>query len=522
VFDPVELDRQVPELVARLATSPVEHLSVACAVQLVVDAERVISWASAVQAAATGWLAGVDASRPPASSSPEADAPSVLAAAPGALRPDRLGEWCADELAVALHATRARAGHLVAFACGLARLPRTYALLRDGRIDVPRARVLTEALVALTPAVAEAVEQAVLPDAPGTTSGKLRAAVTREIAQLDPQGVARRNRAQRAGRSVAVYPDPASATSTVCATGLDAADARAVWESLDAIARAGDHDHDPRGLDARRADAFVALLTGHNPLPDWATAAMHVTGSPAAPSQTAAAPLAPLPVGGLPSDVLPSPAGSPHADPRRRVALHLVTAAGAAPGATGSVTTGSVATRPVGMASPPSPGTTADTAPAWLSGYGWLTSAHARSLVAQSSVRPRWAYVDPATGVLRALTGSATEPPGAPGQLALPTGGYRPPPALSRLVRARDLTCRFPGCRQPAHRADLDHLRPWPGGPTAPANLWVLCRRHHRLKHCGLWTVEALTAQGTNGPVRWTSPTGQVLTSAPPDYVRRG
>ena len=55
--------------------------------------------------------------------------------------------------------------------------------------------------------------------------------------------------------------------------------------------------------------------------------------------------------------------------------------------------------------------------------------------------------------------------------------GYRPPNALGHLVvRARNRTCAFPGCRRPAARCDLDHAIPWDqGGPTCLCNLAPLC-----------------------------------------------
>ena len=43
---------------------------------------------------------------------------------------------------------------------------------------------------------------------------------------------------------------------------------------------------------------------------------------------------------------------------------------------------------------------------------------------------------------------------------------YRPPPGLVELVKARDGRCRFPGCTVSAVFCDLDHVRPWPSGPT--------------------------------------------------------
>ena len=63
-----------------------------------------------------------------------------------------------------------------------------------------------------------------------------------------------------------------------------------------------------------------------------------------------------------------------------------------------------------------------------------------------------------------------------------PERGYRPSSALAEFVRCRDLTCRFPGCDQPADVCDLDHTVPFPAGPTHASNLKLLCRYHHLLK----------------------------------------
>jgi HNH endonuclease len=54
----------------------------------------------------------------------------------------------------------------------------------------------------------------------------------------------------------------------------------------------------------------------------------------------------------------------------------------------------------------------------------------------------------------------------------------------------RDGRCRFPGCDRPPPWCDGHHIVHWAdGGPTALANLVLLCRRHHRLVHHG-FTVE--------------------------------
>ncbi|MGE4028422.1 DUF222 domain-containing protein [Mycolicibacterium sp.] len=60
-----------------------------------------------------------------------------------------------------------------------------------------------------------------------------------------------------------------------------------------------------------------------------------------------------------------------------------------------------------------------------------------------------------------------------------PEPHYRPSAKLAAYIRARDMFCRFPGCDVPAARCDIDHVIPWPYGPTHPSNLNCTCRTHH-------------------------------------------
>ena len=94
-------------------------------------------------------------------------------------------------------------------------------------------------------------------------------------------------------------------------------------------------------------------------------------------------------------------------------------------------------------------------------------------------------------------------------------GAYRPSARMAKRVKARDRRCRFPGCTVAAVFCDLDHVRPWPSGPTADTNLICLCRRHHRVKQRPGWRV-TLAADGT---LTWTDPTGRVRTTAPADAL---
>ncbi|GAA0617976.1 hypothetical protein GCM10009547_20290 [Sporichthya brevicatena] len=108
---------------------------------------------------------------------------------------------------------------------------------------------------------------------------------------------------------------------------------------------------------------------------------------------------------------------------------------------------------------------------------------------------------------------------------------YRPPARLRRAIRARDKHCRFPGCRIPADRCELDHTIAFEiGGRTVYFNLSALCKHHHRaetfrnhpptwqghrIKHMPGWKC----SQDEHGVLTWTTPTGQVFITRPPPPV---
>ncbi|HEY3733949.1 MAG TPA: HNH endonuclease signature motif containing protein [Streptosporangiaceae bacterium] len=111
-------------------------------------------------------------------------------------------------------------------------------------------------------------------------------------------------------------------------------------------------------------------------------------------------------------------------------------------------------------------------------------------------------------------TATVTAEPIATGQCEHRTRepGYRPSPALQRLIRARNTTCTAPGCRRPAVRCDLDHTVPHgQDGLTCECNLAALCRHHHRVKQAEGWTLQQ-TAPGT---LTWTTPARRRYTTYP-------
>ena len=141
--------------------------------------------------------------------------------------------------------------------------------------------------------------------------------------------------------------------------------------------------------------------------------------------------------------------------------------------------------------------------PATVTGLGPVPAEVGRALASDG----RWrAWVTDAAGAVTA-TGHR---------------GYVPNAALARFVRAREVHCRFPGCRQPATRCDLDHALPWPRGATSPENLGPLCRRHHNLKTHTPWNLDV--GEPETGPPgtptasagwRWRTPAGLTVVDGP-------
>lgn len=227
-----------------LATELAEALTDAELVDGIVGYERIAAWAAARQHALLAEFAG----RPDAGP------------ASGQARP-----WAGDEIALALTVSPGSAALRVARAVRLAGpLRATRDLLEAGSLDASRARLVADRTAALDEATAAAVQHRVLPRAPEQTWGQLDRALRRAVVALDPDGAEGRHRRARAERRVDVYPgDDGMATIWARITAPDAA---ASHEWITRLARGmdtdGDPSGDPRGIDARRADVLVALLTG--------------------------------------------------------------------------------------------------------------------------------------------------------------------------------------------------------------------------------------------------------------------
>jgi hypothetical protein len=83
---------------------------------------------------------------------------------------------------------------------------------------------------------------------------------------------------------------------------------------------------------------------------------------------------------------------------------------------------------------------------------------------------------------------------------------YLPAP-LRTYVLARDSGCRAPGCtvRDP-RRLQMDHVIPFPDGPSDPTNTGCLCLPHHQTKTAGLARIQNSQADGSTD---WITTAGQ-------------
>ncbi|WP_435748393.1 DUF222 domain-containing protein [Microbacterium sp. PMB16] len=145
--------------------------------------------------------------------------------------------------------------------------------------------------------------------------------------------------------------------------------------------------------------------------------------------------------------------------------------------------------------------TGADDRPAELDGYGPVHPDIARGLAGRNTGWSRL-FLDP-DGMVRE------------------TDTYSPTERMRRFLRARDQHCRFPGCRMPVHRCDIDHQHDHArGGKTRVDNLAHLCRSHHALKHPDISDAHRWTAQQRqDGTITWQSPLGHTYTDHAPRRV---
>ncbi|MQA84022.1 MAG: DUF222 domain-containing protein [Streptosporangiales bacterium] len=355
-----------------------------------------------------------------------------------------------DEVALTLTLTIASAGNWVGLAEDLAaRLLDTGQALAEGRIDLPRARVISDGAAGLDDGLARRIEEYALQKAERQTTGQLRERIRRQVRKLDAEAAERRRRKAEQERRVDLSETPAG-TAQLAGYDLPPDAASAAFNRISAIAHALAADGDQRRIDQLRADVFLALLRGR-PLPNVDQA----------PDPSSPTPAAPEPVGGPDESAV-------------------------------------AAAMPTGTVADQIANTIADTIAGIL---GKQPCRGAAALVAAAAQRMADAIAD-----LRLRWCDAITRPGNHNENGHGHDGYRPPERMRRLVQTRDGRCAFPTCRRPAKHCDLDHTIPFhKGGTTCPCNLAPLCRRHHQVKQHHRWRV----LQPWPGVIVWITPAGK-------------
>jgi len=356
-------------------------------------------------------------------------------------------------------------------------LPRTLAAMRAGDLEPHRAQQIVDEVPTNDPAVCAAVEAALFPkivDRPTTRVG----ALTRQaVAAADPAAAAKK--AEQAHLSRFVFAGPSGLPGLMrFEAEVESGKGRQVWAAIEELAASYLKDDVAATMDQARADALVDLVLANVTVSTVVDLALPAGFA----SQRSAR------------------AGSCSHCGRGSVLEDRAIGALVDVDADGDKETGDKET-----------GSNAGQGNVFrlLAGLpiagvldhrvGTLTNATIEAILADPDTVFRRLVVDPDTGWLLDA-GAAT---------------YQPGRHLARTVRKRDLHCRFPGCATAARFCDLDHVIPFPVGLTVLRNLACLCRRHHRLKTHGHWSL----TMSPDGICTWVDRrTGQIHTTEPADY----
>jgi hypothetical protein len=350
--------------------------------------------------------------------------------------------------------TRAAASQLDLAEDLIGRLPAVHQAMLDGRIDYPKALLLSRATYGLSDEQARAVADRVLPDAPRKTTGQLKARLGKLVIKADPKAATRQYKKGLRGRRLGHWRDH-DGTAVLEGRGLPADRSMAAFGRVDAIARwFKDQDGETRTLEQLRADVALDLLQG-------------------------------LPVPG-PDGQTDQPTPAPAAGADRPDRDRVCGTCGLDPTGRGSLELTAPLQTLLGLAEHPGE----------LGSWGPILADAARDAI-EHLMTAAWRF-------------TATDHTGR----VIWHGPIRrrPTTADANHVKARDRRCRFPGCRRPARRAQIDHtVEHQHGGPSIPPNLGVLCWRHHTVKTEGLWKLK----QPDEGTFIWTSPLGQTYLIEP-------
>ena len=464
-------------------------------------------------------------------------------------------EHAGAELAVQLHLTPGAAEGLLSLAHDLAvKLPLTGAALRDGVIDLDKARTIAWYCFALSAAEARAAEKILLGLAgvEEMTWGMIRDRIARAVIEVNP-GAARQRREQAArDKRVEVVPE-LSGNCQLAGRELPPAAVLAASENLTARALELRAAGVGGGMDELRALAYLQALGALNPLdcisggPDGGTDGGPGSGGDGGPGPQDPRPGGPGPRTGPGTGQIPAGFAArvnltvPLATLLRlaerpgtlsrtgpvdpALARDLAAAAARNPHSTWCLTVTGPDHRPVahGCGRPPPHrdprGAAARNGPVYSPGDD-------HGPPGTGTVRLDIAALTGTTGTTGTGAGAAAAAAGglvfALENLAGPcdhqhqAAGHDPGTKLRHLTGILNACCTFPPCRRPQDRCDYEHSTAYEkGGRTCLCDAGPVCRRNHRDKQAPGWRLEHA---GARGWFRWTTPSGRSYLSRPTQY----
>lgn len=178
---------------------------------------------------------------------------------------DDVFEMASAELRAALHLTRNAADRELELASDLVdRLPLVLQALKDGRIDLRRARVICMETAHLELPEARMVCERVIGPAETLTTAQLAAHIRRLCLELDPSLA--RERQRRAVEDRGVWAElRETSTAEITAWGLSPVRVARAMNRIHQIARRLASPSESRSLDQIEADVFLDLLEGTHP-----------------------------------------------------------------------------------------------------------------------------------------------------------------------------------------------------------------------------------------------------------------
>jgi hypothetical protein len=364
-------------------------------------------------------------------------------------------------------------------------LPTTLAAMRAGDLEPHRAQQIVDEVPTDNPVVCGLVEAVLFPKIVDKASTRVGQLARKAVAAADPSAVAQKAEEVLEARFVFAGPSGLPGLMRFEAE-VDAGKGRLVWAAIEELAATYLKEDVAATMGQARADALVDLVLANvsvSTVVDLALPAGFATGALA-------------PAGSCPSCGRGSASGDDQIAGGGVPAAHRAGGSVLEDHSTGVLVDADQDVEDPNMArllrGLPSVGVLDHR-------VGTQTSETIKAILADPDTVFRRLVIDPDTGWL--LDSGATT--------------YHPGRHLAKTIRKRDVLCRFPGCATAARFCDLDHVIPFPVGSTVLRNLACLCRRHHRLKTHGHWSL----AMSPDGVCTWVDRrTGQIHTTEPVDY----